>query len=440
MHKKLIFALGLAVCSMPGQAIDLTGVYRLAEQQDPEIAQAAAARDAAIEAKPQSRALLLPTATVNASMAKNQQEVLSSSGITPVGKSNYDTTGYGLTVNQPLFHYDSIKRLSQANKILARAEADYGAAQQALILRVAENYLEALAAKDNLAFAQAEKNATERQLEQTRQRFEVGLVAITDVHEAQAAYDLVTAQEIDAENLLSSRFEALREITGEYHDTLALLSEDLPLNSPQPEDIGLWQQRALQQNLPLLSARLQAEATQDEIAINRAGHYPTLDLSASYDYNDSEGGAFGGREIEDTQVLARLTIPLYQGGAVNSQTREAIARYTQAKEILEQQQRATLRQARDGYRNVIAAIRRVTALQQAVISAESALTATEAGLEVGTRTTVDVLNVRRNLFRAQRDMARSRYEYILQTLRLKQASGQLNTQDIIEFNQWMKTK
>jgi outer membrane protein len=417
---------------LPGLAADLVLIHQQAADNDPIFRAAAAAKQTSIEALPQSRALLLPSISLSATKSKTTQEILSGSPFPYIDES----TGYTLTLKQPIFHQDYFTRLSQAGTITTQANVDYAAAEQALIVRTAQQYFDTLAAQDNLDFANAEIAALTRQLEQIRQRFEVGLIAITDVHEAQAAFDLVTAQAIEAENNLSSQREALRELTNTYHDTLSVLSNDLPLVIPEPADIDQWSQQALQFNLSLQASQLRASTARDDIKISRAGHLPQLDLNASQAYSDSSGNGIVA-ETEDRTVSLQLTFPLYQGGAINSQVRAAQGRHQQAVEAVEQQRRATIRQAHDSYLGVLAAIKRVKALQQAVVSAQSALTATEAGLEVGTRTTVDVLQSQRNLFRAQRDHARARYDYILNMLRLKQVSGQLQPADLYQVNRWL---
>ena len=416
------------------QADDLVLIHQQARVHDPVFRAADAARLSAREARPQSRALLLPTISLSASRSEFKQDDLSG---TPFPLVTTDTQGYTLSLRQPLFHRDYFTRLSQADTLVARAEINYAIAEQSLIIRTAQQYFNTLAAQDNLDFSLAEKKALERQLEQTRHRFDVGLIAITDVQEARAAYDLVNAQTIEAENLLASQREALRELTGQYHNTLAILGDELPLISPEPADIEQWSQQSLQNNLNLQVSQLDTDAALDDIHIYEAGHLPQVDLNASQAYNDSDGTIYSG-ETKNRSITLQLTVPLYQGGSVSSQVRAAQARYQQAIEVLEQTRRSTVRQARDGYRGVLAAINRVKALQQAVVSAQSALTATEAGLEVGTRTTVDVLGVRRNLFRAQRDLARARYDYILNTLKLKQVSGQLQASDLAQVNQWLR--
>jgi outer membrane protein len=428
----LLCLLTFVTCAV--QADDLVLIHQQARDYDPVFRAADAARLSAREAFPQSRALLLPTITLSASRSEFRQDDLSG---TPFPLAATDTQGYTLSLRQPLFHRDYFTRLSQADTRVAQAEINYAIAEQTLIIRTAQQYFDTLAAQDNLDFSLAEKKALERQLEQTRHRFDVGLIAITDVQEAQAAYDLVNAQTIEAENLLASQREALRELTNQYHNNLAVLGDELPLIAPEPADIEQWSQQSLQNNLNLQVSQLDADAALDDIHIYEAGHLPQFDLNASQAYSDSNGAVYSG-ETRNRSITLQLTVPLYQGGNVNSQVRAAQARYQQANEVLEQTRRSILRQARDGYRGVLAAIDRVKALQQAVVSAQTALTATEAGLEVGTRTTVDVLGVRRNLFRAQRDLARARYDYILYTLKLKQVSGQLQSSDLAQVNQWLR--
>jgi outer membrane protein len=417
----------------------LLDIYQLAIEHDPQYRGVNAAYRATLETKSQSRAQLFPSINLTADRTSNKLKTISASSF-PVGTRDFDSSGYTLSLNQPLLNYDYFIQLRQSDAAIGEARANLSAAQQALMVRISERYFDALAALDSLEFARAEKRAIDRQLEQTRQRFEVGLIAITGVHEAQAAYDLVTAQEILAENLLASQYEALAEITGRYHKTLATLSAETPLITPEPADIGKWGDTALNQNFQLIAAEFVFNNAREEIKRQRAGHLPTLELNASHTYTDSEGGNFGSNESENQSIELRLNMPLFQGGATSSRTRQAKRLADQSREGYEQQRRATLRQARDAYLSVLAEINRVKALEQAVVSAQSALDATEAGLEVGTRTTVDVLDTRRELFRAQRDHARSRYDYILHTLRLKQAAGILTTADLELINSWLQTR
>lgn len=442
MYKNLIAtitSLIFIVCASAASADNLLDIYRLAEQNDPQYKAAQATHMAALEARPQSRALLLPSVSLSASTTRDREDIKSSSSAIFSTETTYSTTsGYSLSLRQPLYNGEYFAQLRQADARIGQADAELAAAEQELIIRVSERYFDVLAAVDNLEFARAEKSAVERQLEQTKQRFDVGLIAITDVHEAQAAYDLAVAQEIDAENQLSSNQEALRELTGRNHKSLANLTDKMQLITPDPANIDKWSETALNQNFALIAAEFVVKAAQDEIKLQRSEHLPTLDITASHGYTDFGGGSLGARETEDSAIGLQLSMPLYSGGGTNSRVREAVQLLEQSRENLEQQRRATLRQSRDAYLSTTAAIDRVKAFEQAVVSAQSALDATEAGLEVGTRTTVDVLNSRRNLFLAQQNHARSRYDYVLNTLRLKQAAGILGVADLEQINNWIE--
>lgn len=417
-------------------AANLAEVYELAIRNDPVLKAAAAVRSAALEAKPQSRALLFPELSFSASYDRVREEIKETTLGSP-GTFSFNSSAYILALNQPLFNRDYFVRLRQADATVARADAAYRAEEQALIVRAAEAYFDLLAANDNLEFARAEKNAIEQQLEQAKQRFDVGLIAITDVHEAQAAYDSANAREIVANNRVASSQEALFEITAQAIDVVAPLVEKIPLASPDPADIEHWVAVALEQNFALLAAQFAEESAREEVSRQRAGHYPTLDLTASLSRAEDEGGV-AESEVEDRVVGLQFVLPLYAGGAVNSRTREASYLLTQAREELETVRRATLRQTRDAYLTVVAAINTVNALAQARVSAQSALDATQAGYEVGTRTTVDVLAAQSDLYAAEREYAAARYAYILNLLRLKEASGLLLPADIEEINRWLE--
>ena len=328
--------------------------------------------------------------------------------------------------------------LGQADALVAQAKATLDAAKQDLILRVASRYFAVLAAKDDLSFAKAERTAIHQQLIQTQQRYKVGLIAITDVQEAQARYDQTVARSIVAANALAISRESLREITANAPGQLAPLSNTHPLLKPDPEDINQWVSKALTQNAQLIATREAVEVAREEVSKQRAGHFPTLDLVANHSYGNYGGGQFGKRDVEDNTISLQLNVPLFQGGLVNSLTRAASYRLEEAKEKLEQQTRATEKQARNSYLSVIANISQVTALKQALASSQVALKATQAGFEVGTRTAVDVLDSQRGRYLALRDYAQVRYNYILETLRLKQAAGTLSEMDIQQLNPWLK--
>ncbi len=418
--------------SAVARAADLVDVYQLATHNDPQVRAAEALRFADLEAKSQSRAQLLPFVTFDAAYDRIYDR--------PDGGSNsdYNVSTLSLTLVQPIYHREYFAQLRQADAIVGRADAEYSAAQQALMVRSAQAYFNVLAAQDVLEFARAEKDSIGRQLEQAKQRFDVGLIAITDVHVAQAAYDLATAREIEAANQRQSADEALFELTGEFIEEVDPLTREIPLVSPAPADVNEWVGTALEQNFTLLAARFNAEFAEEAVSVQRSGHYPSLDLVANVARNDVGSGAFNQRDGENAAIGLRLTVPLYQGGAVNSRSRQAGFELGIAREQLEAQRRATLRQTRDAYNAVTAAVNRVNALAQARVSARSALDATEAGMEVGTRTAVEVLTARTDLFRAESDYAQARYDYILNILLLKQAAGSLSRVDLEEINRWLE--
>lgn len=434
---RLLLILLTAVLLVPARAEDLTSIYQRARDNDPAYRAARAEYLAAREAPNQSRALLLPNLSASADYTDISQDY--TGGSTP--DQDYVSKGYSLNLSQAIYHHDFYVQLRQAKSQVAQASATFSQAEQELILRVAESYFQVLGAEDNLSFARAEQKAIAEQLNQTKQRFKVGLTAITDVHEAQARYDQSVAQSLAAENQLAVSREGLREITGRYYSVLAPLSKQSPLLTPEPQDIEQWVRTAKDRSLALIAAEQAMRIARDEIARNRAGHYPTLDLVASQSHTETDGGAFvtfTGKETDDTRIGVQLNLPLYQGGLVSSRTRAAAHQYQQARDRYDQQQRATERQTRSAYLNVQANISQVKAFAQALQSSRTALQATEAGYEVGTRTAVDVLNARREVFRAERDYAQSRYNYILETLRLKQAAGILAEADLAAINRWLQ--
>ncbi|MCY4220479.1 MAG: TolC family outer membrane protein, partial [Thiotrichales bacterium] len=318
---------------------------------------------------------------------------------------------------------------------IARADALYAAVRQDLALRVAERYFGVLEAEDELGFAQATLEAFEQQLAQSRQRFEVGLIAITDVEEAKAGFDLSRAQLLAAQNALDIAREALREMTGAYQERLAPLRET-HLVMPEPADIDQWTAIALEKNLRLLAARRDMETARQEIARIRAGHAPTLDAVGSFGLNDGDsGGAL--RETRRADVGLRLSFPLYSGGSILSRTRQSRHRYQRSLDLLERERRRVQRETRDAYLGVDSGISRVQALEQAVRSSQTAAEAIEAGFQVGTRTSVDVLNAQRDLFRARRDLSEARYRYVLDVLRLKRAAGTLSEDDLQLVSIWL---
>lgn len=427
----VIFLSGVSFTAL---AEDLLSVYQLALRNDSQFRAAQAEYSALQELKSQSTAGLLPTLSLSGNVTRNDEESIKSSGTT---NYEYDSKGYNLNLVQPLYRHANFIALDKADAQVAQAVVSFENSKQDLILRVANNYFAVLAAKDDLTFAKAEHKAISEQLVQTKQRFNVGLIAITDVHEAQARYDQAVASVIVSENTLAISLQTLREITATDHINIASLSTKHPLLIPKPNNIEQWVGTALSQNALLQASKKSIDIASSEVSNQRANHYPTLDLTAQHAYSDVEGGSLP-REQNGNTVSLQLNIPLYQGGLVNSLTRAANHRLTQARELYEQQKRATERLTRNAYLSVIANISQTKALKQALASTSIALEATQAGFEVGTRTTVEVLNSQRELYRARRDYAQARYNYVLETLKLKYAAGTLSALDIEQLNPWFK--
>ncbi len=428
------------------QAADnLQSIYQLATQKDPQLLKAMATRDAAKQGIDVSKASLLPQVNLTAGYSKSMAEraQLLDAGLVIVDN---DTTGWSAQVNlsQSLFDWNNWENLNTAEKRAMQSQTNLDAATQGLIVRVSQTYFNVLKAVDDLGFAEAEKRAIERQLEQTKQRFAVGLTAITDVHEAQAQFDSALAREITAQNNLETAREALREITGQYHDELASLNTDkFSTQAPSPATADEWVKLAEQLNLSLKANKLALEIAQNDIDKAVAGHYPTVSLDASYGTSDNttENTLAGTTQktnlprLDSKQIGLNLRVPLYSGGATTAQTSVARANYVAASQDLELSYRTAVRQVRSSFNDINANIATIRALEQAVISAESALNATEAGFEVGTRTIVDVLQSTRNLFEARRNLSGARYNYIIAILALKQAAGNLSEQDLQAINQ-----
>lgn len=426
---KAILLSGSLLAAQAAGADDLADVYRKALAADPTYLAADAEHLAALEAKPQSRAALLPEVGLSGSASRERFDPRAA------GATTYATNQtYSINLRQPVFHRERFIQLKQADSRIAQADAVFAAAQQDLLLRVATRYFDVLGARDNLAFVRADKAALTRTLDQAQQRFEVGLAAITDTLKAQAAYDISISDEISAEQQLDDAHEALRELTGSMPEALARLGEAIPLTPPEPADQDTWVESAAGQNPLMLAAQAATETAKREIQVRNSGHFPSLDLTAGYSYRDSNFSGVIPLERNDSSVGLELSVPLYQGGAVTSRTREQRHRYEQAVEEQERQYRSTVRQTRDNYRAIVSGISRVNALERAIESNQKAYEAAKSGFDVGTRDIVDVLDAQRELLRARRDHARSRYDYLLSTLRLKQAAGILTEDDLMQIN------
>ncbi|WP_394192686.1 outer membrane channel protein TolC [Pseudoalteromonas atlantica] len=444
MKKNILSALiGLscALTATASNAEDLLQVYEIATANDPTVLKAKAQADAQAYNSDRALSALLPQ--IGFSMGYEKRDGTSYDGTDALGyakiDSESDTFSRGLNLNQTLFDLGAWNSLGIADKQALQATAQYDFAQQDLIVRVADGYFNVLSAIDKLEFVQSEKRAIERQLEQTKQRYAVGLTAITDVHEAQAQFDNSVAQEIVAKNGVETARELLREITGKYHAKLDMLNTETFSTVKPNKQSADFVKIAEQNNLNLQVAKVTVDIAKDQIDLAQAGHYPKLTLSASYGDSLSDTARNNMKPRGDsTTVGLNFSVPIYSGGATTAATDQARAFYVAASEDLESSLRGVTRSVITSYNQVVSDIATFKALEQAVVSAESALKATEAGFEVGTRTIVDVLISTQNLFNAKSNLANVRYRYVVSTLRLKQAAGTLTSEDLVAINQGLK--
>jgi outer membrane protein len=438
MRKFLPTLIAMLLCGFAtaSQSEDLLQIYDIAVESAPALREAEQSLFATREVKPQARALLMPNFSVTGDL--NYQNV-ESSGNSTFGSfkrsDRYDTQGLQAVVNQSVFNRAHWMTLQQSDNVIAQAEAEYRNAQVDLMVKTTEAYFNVLRAADAVTVLEALLRANERQLEQSKQRFEVGLVAITDVNESQAAYDRSRADVITGKNALNNAWEALRTIVGPIRAPLARLGEQLPLSPPEPNNIDAWATSAVRGNFGIIAASEAANAAKKTIDIERSGYYPTVKLQAGYDM--SRSGAEYNTDTDTGFVGLSVNVPIYQGGAVASRTRQAGYQFRAAQDRLDQVRRQVDQQVKNAFRGILTSIEDIKARQAAIVSARSALESTQAGLEVGTRTQVDVLNAQRNLFQAEFDYLDARYNYIINGVKLHQATSTL-TRDVLEKgNAWL---
>jgi len=425
----------------PAGAADLLEIYRLAQSRDAVYAGARASFNAAQEKIPQGRAGLLPQASVSANSTFNDRTVTFRLPNATASAAQFNSNAITVSITQPLFRRQNWIALEQARSQVDQAEAQFTQAAQELGLRVAQAYFDVLLAQDNVALANAQKTAIGQQLEQAKRNFEVGTATITDTHEAQARYDLTVAQGIAAVNDLEVRRRTLAQIINQPAPPLAPLSPRLGLKPPEPASIDNWVDEARRANPQVRASEAGLQVATQTVQRNRAGHYPTVDAVASYQESGQGAGVSGvqnpGFDSRSTAVGVQLAIPLYQGGLVNSQVREAIANEERARQDLENARRTAELNARQAYLGVTSGLAQVQALQAALRSSESQVESTRLGQQVGVRTQVDVLNAQQQLYTARRDLAQARYNYVVSLLQLKAAIGQLGEDDVAQVNTWL---
>jgi len=441
----MIAALPLAShAEMPVQ--DLLATYQQAQANDPTWAAAQNANVAAQEKLVQGKALLLPTARLGANAGHTQSNLDRTGGITNIGRSGHDdfeTYGYNLNINQPLYRKQNSIQYEQSKTQVAQAGEQLNTSHQDLMLRVSQAYFDVLLAQDKIDLIQAQKAAISRQLEQAKANFEVGSATITDVHEAQARYDLTVAQEIAAINELEAKKHAIQAVTGQMPQRLATAKSDLQAAIPQPYEMEKWVDVASENNLAL---KIQLQALQlanQEVERTQAGHLPTLDVVGTYSDNRANGGVSSdlvgyNKAVKTATVGLQFEIPLYQGGTISSRVREAIANQQKSQDDVEAARRQAELQTRQAYLNVTSSVAQVAAYEQALVSSQSQLDSTSLGYEVGVRTSVDVLNAQQQLYSAKRDLLQARYSWLLSVLQLKAAAGVLTEDDLAATNKLLE--
>ena len=430
MNKRLLSALIVMSFSGFASAENLLDIYRQAQEKDPQLLESKAQRDAAFEKINEAQAANLPQINLGADLnyQKTNQD----------DKQTAGTAGASLGLSQAIYRRSNWINSDISEKQATQTDVAYNYEKQSLIVRTSDAYFSVLAAKDTLEYVNANLDALKHQLDETQQRYNVGMTAITDVHEAKAAYDLASADVITAENNLTNSYESLRQLTGSEHKQLDLLDTQRFTPVALGENPDSWMKLAEENNLQLHQQRIAKDIAKQQIDLAQTGNDPTLDLGANLgseytDYKNS-GTGYDDGTLNSGNIGFQFNLPLYTGGAVDSRVKQAQFNYVSASEALEKSHRSIQADLYRNYNDVNAAIGTVRAYQQSVISAESALTATRAGYEVGTRTIVDLLDATRNLYSAKQQLSAARYNYILKRLQLKQIAGNLQEQDLVEVN------
>lgn len=434
MNKVLPIMLVSCLSAGFAHGADLMAVYRDAIAYDAQFASARAALDAGREKLPQGRSGLLPTIGLGASTTWNESDTTRRVTGATETHSQYNSNGWTVTLTQPLFRWQNWVSYTQSELAVAQAEAQFGLARQELIVRAAQAYFDVLLAQDTLATAKAQKVAIAEQLESAKRNFEVGTATITDTHEAQARYDLTSAQEIAAQNDLDVKRQVLRTVIGKEPEGLKNLKPGVQLAGPQPADINKWVEMAESASASVQIYTALYEIATREIEKQRAGHYPTLDLVATNGRSGAGGGTTGGFDSKSSTLGLQLSIPIFAGGATASRDREAVALKEKAGADLENARRTAALNARQAYLGVSSGLAQVKAYEAALTSSQSALDSNKLGYEVGVRINIDVLNAQSQLFDTRQKLAKARLDTLAALLKLKAAAGSLGEDDVAAVN------
>lgn len=419
-------------------AESLKGIYLKAKANDPTLEGAGYVREASRESLRQAWAQLLPSVNAVYQETQTSQNIMSSDNqVYAQGQSDYTTTEYTVSLKQPIFNYSLYMGVGQARTEQKKADLELDAAQQDLIVRVAERYLNALASQDQLEFARAELTAVTQHHELASARFEFGLAPITDLYDAKARLASREARVTEAESQRADALQALQELSGEVPEALVNLKPEVDLPLPLPDDVEQWVNRAVQQNLAVEAQRRVVEIAGKEVSKQRSGHYPTLDLLGRHNNQATDGSLFGGAsEVETQDIVLQLNVPIFQGGFVNSRTRQAAEQYNKAQADLKKLTAEVVRLARSSFLGVKSSIVQVKALGEAVESQQLTLEAKQEGYRSGLFTSLAVLDAERDLFNAKMEYAKARYDYIYNSLKLRQAVGTLSEADLLQADTW----
>ncbi|MFY9314595.1 MAG: TolC family outer membrane protein [Burkholderiales bacterium] len=436
-----LFLLSLAFAAAPAAAEDLLQVYRDAKAYDAQYAASRHSLQAGLEKLPQGRALLLPTLNLSGNTTATRIDGYFRNSSAPPSLRDVHSYGYTLSFAQPVFRAQNWAQHDQAEQQVRQAEASFGQASQDLILRVTQAYVDVLAAQDNLALVNAQKAAIGEQLAQAKRNFEVGTATITDTHEAQARFDLTTAQGIVAQNEVDTKIRALQQLTGKVYARLRPLRAEVKLSPPDPANMQSWVELAEKQSYPVTIQEAGTEIASLQTKFARAGHYPTLDIVGTYGTTSQTGAPIAGFTVPAQSSINRtgtlglqFALPIYQGGAISSREREAAANHEKAKQDLENARRSSALSAQQNYLLVINGIATIGALEQALVSSQSALESNKLGYEVGVRINIDVLNAQQQVFSTRRDLLVARYGTIMNHFRLKAAAASLREDDLEQAN------
>lgn len=418
-------------------AVDLVEVYNIAVKNDPKLLASEVKHKAIMQEYPIARSYLLPNLKFSAKSQRTRESIDGSVYGRSSSTTQFTTDEYSINLNQPLYRRDLFSLLEKSEYQIAKSLAERESARQDLIIRVAEAYFDILDSLDNINYVKSEKAAIKSQLNESKKRLEVGLIAITDYAEAQASYDLSETQYIEAKNLSDISKESLYVLTGKQFKKFSSLDKNIKAKDPDPNNIKAWEDFAIKQNLDLVAYKRAQDIATTNIKYERSKHFPTLDIYGTVKETDKGGGSSGAFESNNDYIGIELNIPIFIGGNTYFNSKKASYLEEQARYDVLQKKREVIRDARKAFLNLKSSISKVNASKKALESNELSVEYNQAGFEVGTRSTTDVLLALKDLYKAKKNFSKSKYEYLLSKLRLKQSIGTLSIDDIKVVNSWL---